>query len=197
MGVWQLICLTVWTSENISWGLRDEDSEFTKRVAGSEVIIAFLATDEFWTGTFAWNSFSFKQNSLSSKVPLLLKVDKELSRIMMISLTKRSCVTWEYLHWCGMLDEPSTRMCLQAALKGADVATHLSPVVDVFGDPSHLDRTLWWCKESEKMMVSSQVVWKCGRQRGGHCSSWNTRIIDVGVILGLFMVVPTLKDGDF
>lgn len=85
------------------------------------------------------------------------------------------------------VDEPSTRMCLQAVLKGADVAAHLSPVVGVFGDPSHLDRLCgaaknlrrWWRVEGREVAIAVPETQ------------------DVDVIVGLFMVVPTLNDGGF
>ena len=35
----------------------------TTRVAGSEVVVDKLATDAFWTGTFARSRLSFEQHS--------------------------------------------------------------------------------------------------------------------------------------
>ena len=67
-------------------------------------------------------------------------LEKEKCRFMMISFDKKQLCHLRIVLSMWDVDEPSTRMCLQAVLKGADVAAHLSPVVGVFGDPSHLDR---------------------------------------------------------
>ena len=90
------LAIDVWQyeQEKISWetqtkiGLTTMSFSLTTRVAGSEVVVDKLATDAFWTGTFARSRLSFEQHSWTSKVPLLQKVGKELCRSSMISLTK-------------------------------------------------------------------------------------------------------------
>ena len=81
-------CLAVWTRENIMKNSDTKIESLTTRVAGSEVVVDKLATDAFWTGTFARSRLSFEQGSWISKMPLLQKVGKELCRFSMISSTK-------------------------------------------------------------------------------------------------------------